>query len=170
MSTEDLVAFIEARLAEDERIALAATGGPWRVDNEDYAEAIYAADGFTTVVAGGRWGGEASVFNSDDDARHIARHDPARVLRDVAADRWILKQHEHLRFAQPGEDWNDQDHVENPQAFPGSDRPWVGCKICDYHHNWEEFRPGTWCGYVRRLALPFTDHPGYDPSWSLTDA
>lgn len=53
-----------------QKLADAATVGPWRVDDEDYAEAIYGGDD-SAVVAGGRWGGEASVFNETSDARYI---------------------------------------------------------------------------------------------------
>lgn len=98
----DIVAFLTARLDEDERLARAATAGPWTVDDEEYAETIYGAD-HTAVVAGGRWGGEASVFESTEDARHIARHDPPRVLREVAAKRKLV----NSLTAITGGDWID---------------------------------------------------------------
>lgn len=81
-----MLAFWRARLDEDERIARAAAAGPWRVDNADYAEAVYDADG-TAVIGGGRGGGEISVFDSTEDALHIVRQDPARALREVDAAR-----------------------------------------------------------------------------------
>lgn len=87
---DELVQFLRARLDEDERIAKAATPGPWLVNDESFIETIYARDGHTAVVAGGRWGGEAPVFESDEDATHIARHDPARVLAEVEAKRRLL--------------------------------------------------------------------------------
>lgn len=59
--------------------AAAAVPGPWRIDNEIHAEAIYSANG-TDVVSGGRWGGEASVFNDTADAIHIASWHPAVAL------------------------------------------------------------------------------------------
>lgn len=86
----EMFAFWRARLDEDEQKARAATEGPWRVDDDSYAEQIYAPDG-VSVIAGGRWGGEASVFESTADALHIVRHDPDRVLRDVAAARARLE-------------------------------------------------------------------------------
>lgn len=100
MTSEQLaiIDFIEARLAEDEAVARAATSGPWTVNDPTFAEEITSADG-TAVVAGGRWGDEASVFDSDEDAIHIARHDPARVLREVAA-KWALLE----EFELPGLD------------------------------------------------------------------
>ncbi|MFD5221384.1 DUF6221 family protein [Streptomyces tendae] len=94
---DELVQWLRAQLDDDERTARAATEGPWSVDADSYAEAIYAADRCTTVVAGGRWGGEASVFESTEDALHIARHDPARVLREIDAARVLLAQYEGLK-------------------------------------------------------------------------
>jgi hypothetical protein len=68
-----------------EERANAATPGPWHVDDEDYAEAIYAADDVTTVIAGGRWGGEARVFETTEDARFIAhaRTDVPALVAEV---------------------------------------------------------------------------------------
>lgn len=100
--TAGIVEFLTARLDEDERIARAASDGPWKVNDVEYAESIQAGNGFTDVVAGGRWGGEAGVFDSTEDAIHIARHDPTRVLAEVAAKRAILA--EHL----PGTDRRDE--------------------------------------------------------------
>jgi hypothetical protein len=89
--TADLAAFLLARIEEDEAVARAATPGPWRVDSEDYAEAILADGAIPTyVLSGGRWGGEASVFDATEDALHIARHDPARVLAQCTALRAVV--------------------------------------------------------------------------------
>lgn len=85
----ELAAVVRAGLAEDERVARAASEGPWSVDSESYAETVYG-HGSVEVVAGGRWGGEASVFESTEDAVHIARHHPARVLADVAGRRALV--------------------------------------------------------------------------------
>jgi hypothetical protein len=69
MAADDLVAFITARLDEDERCARGAERNS----------------------VGAEW--TAVDLQSGYDARmdeHIARHDPARVLREVAAKRRIL--------------------------------------------------------------------------------
>jgi hypothetical protein len=80
--TLSIVDFLNARLQEDEETAQAATPGPWEVDDADYD---------TAVIAGGRWGGEGNVFDRKADAHHVARHDPARALREVTAKRAILE-------------------------------------------------------------------------------
>lgn len=102
---DDLIAFLNERLAEDERIATAARDEPesdwwWSEDAESAPE------------------------------RHIARHDPARVLADVAAKRAIVEMH-----AREGEDcaiccgeeyieehWDGEEetveHVREPAPYP----------------------------------------------------
>ncbi len=77
--------FIEARLAEDEATAHAATQGDWEWQQHNTDEWCLRA-------------GDASVIRAvsyetpclevgDADEEHIARHDPARVLRQCAAIR-----------------------------------------------------------------------------------
>lgn len=95
------------------------------------------------------WGGPdntlpVNVCEADEmrtgDGGHIVRHDPARVLRDVAAHRRILERHEPAYVAQPGE-----------QAAP--------CVCC------EEPSP---CPDVRDLASIYADRPGFDPAWAVS--
>ena len=71
----DIVAFLNARLDEDEAAAKEAWGVEW-----DWR---YVARPF---------GEHPSIAHTV----HIARHDPARVLRDVEADRVLLALHDEL--------------------------------------------------------------------------
>ncbi|MGP3960345.1 DUF6221 family protein [Nonomuraea sp. 3N208] len=99
---DEQMAFVHARLDEDEQIARAATPGPWSYDPSNE---WYDGDDFVTMTNGqefvGYGGpspfrgaicitGEAGHAQSMKDAEHIARHDPARVLRDVQARRKTL--------------------------------------------------------------------------------
>jgi hypothetical protein len=137
----ELVAFLQARLSEDEQAARAATPGPWTVDAKEYPETIYAP-GNVDVVAGGRWGGEASVFNSTEDAVHIARHDPARVLREIAAKRRLLALYvEHERMDR-----------ETFEAEGEHARSLVSLRAAYFDA-------------VRFHAAVYCDHPDYDESW-----
>lgn len=95
MTALTLADFLRARLDEDEAVAREATPGPWRVDNPGFPEAIVDPAG-EAIVSGSRWGGEAPVFASGEDAKHIARHDPARVLADVEAKRRIVDLHPNM--------------------------------------------------------------------------
>lgn len=80
--SDSLVAFLNARLAEDEAAAKAASeefgvSGRWyRLEDAGKAD---------LGIHGAQWA-------------HIARHDPARVLREVTAKRDILKR--YWRFSE----------------------------------------------------------------------
>jgi hypothetical protein len=204
----DLIAFLTARLDEDEQWALAASA-PYR----------YAVEGATVPAGGVHWtwvvGENWTPVTADpavDDtvggpehygcpvnlasveqwptasrpdrpmrrtvatemvevdssaAGHIARHDPARVLREVEANRWILEQHVHYRFPPHPEGWLPQDFEATQPAFPGSDMPYVGCAVCDWNSDYEHVDANTWCGYVRRLATAWSDHPDFREEWAL---
>lgn len=122
--TDPLLVFLNARLNEDERIALAASGEwgreaqvaeHWRwvdsasgkpVDvgqaiaaNEEMLDsaapvALRSAETYPTAFVGPL---PHFVINAEEIsplvARHVARHDPARVLREVAAKRKIINEH-----------------------------------------------------------------------------
>jgi hypothetical protein len=78
----DLVEFLRAALDEDERVARVATPGPWRLDaglRLPEQIDVVSVDYFTVCED-----------LEDTDAAHIARHDPARVLAEVAAKRGLL--------------------------------------------------------------------------------
>jgi hypothetical protein len=85
---DDLTAFLNARLDEDE----AAVKGPpaWKLEH-------WSAVRYKTGVESGReWRVDAEPrcivdAVAKEDAEHIARHDPARVLREVAAKRVIMR-------------------------------------------------------------------------------
>lgn len=101
----DLAEFLTARLDEDQAGAEAAQGdgtGRWHVDawpGDVDRRRIEGEtpDEFTIYDEGG---------HDEHQAAHIARHDPARVLADVAAVRAILAQVADLRHAGTlSEDW-----------------------------------------------------------------
>lgn len=101
----DLVTFIEARLAEDEQVARTATGAPWRwVDpGGRFKQALTGADGeLIAPIANG------DVYPATYDAEHIVRHDPSRVLREVAAKRKAIATHR----------WHGPDGCEEDRFCP----------------------------------------------------
>ncbi|MFN2539564.1 MAG: DUF6221 family protein [Mycobacteriales bacterium] len=105
--TDEMVTWLRARLDDEACVARAATPGPWAVDSLIHAETITNADG-VTVVGGGRWGDEASVFETTEDAVHIARQDPAATLTRVRAHQQILDECvdelENSSFVAPGKE------------------------------------------------------------------
>lgn len=102
LMTADLIDFLRARLADDERTAQAAagrsmewrsaedrgsvSGGPFApCDCEEWElPCTLSAHATHTIVYD-------EGYPHEDEAEHIARHDPARVLREVAAKRAIIE-------------------------------------------------------------------------------
>ena len=83
-----IVEFLEARLTEDELTAHAAIEGSadWRA-HYDYRD-VKDADGHFVVLADSR-------YPTAEQAAHIARHSPGRVLRECEAIRSLIA--EYLR-------------------------------------------------------------------------
>jgi len=168
--TDDLVAFLRARLDEDEQAALGTLdplaligrhrGKPeqrWKVTES--GRGIIDADGNTLRAK--------DVFPAE--AEHIVRHDPARVLAEVDAKRSIIA-------ASP---------VACPPAcardhtFSGSCAlRWMGPVVWgEDESRWVRdsdgatvLAPPVTTNYVLRLlALPYADHPDYRPEWAPVD-
>ncbi|WP_280381043.1 DUF6221 family protein [Nocardia wallacei] len=95
-----IVEFIEARVLEDEQTARAAAAsedifdGSGLASHPDWLVRDFGYEGISV------WDG--SYFTADDDdretdlTRHMSRHDPARVLRQCAAMRNVVKQYRLL--------------------------------------------------------------------------
>jgi Family of unknown function (DUF6221) len=132
----DITAFLGARLDEDERAAKAAClqrrSLAWSVDPEEWAAGVGVKDGEGKSVA---------VAHGTYRAEHIARHDPARVLADVAAKRAIVALH---------------DDEGGAHECVGHDSAWG--TVTDYERD---------CRTLRLLAAPYADHPDFDPAWAV---
>jgi hypothetical protein len=135
---DDLIAFLNGRLNEDEAAAKAAAGvaGPaWK------AETYWPEDESTTRTCVRSDSGAflADLYDTPDYpdlAAHIARHDPARVLREVEAGRRILGRHGQCGI------------------------PWGG-GLCD--EAGAVYRP---CPDLRDLLYRWADHPAYRQEWA----
>lgn len=155
----DLVAFLTARYDEDEVAAQACKPGPWMEGSERphlVNGVIYGQS--TGWTSGGHleqvctvnidYAGEAGPAN----LAHMVRHDPARVLADLTAKRRILKLHfPMILHGGGGAAWYDTTRVCGscvpPRQFPETAWP---------------------CLTARALALPYAEHPDFDPTWSIT--
>lgn len=131
---DDLIAFLHAQLAEDEQVAQAAEG---LIDEQlGWAEVSVAAA-----------------------MTHIERHDPDRVLRDVAADRKLITAYINIK-RRLGE--NTERYVRmmrNPGAH--ADRL-TNVKT----HGWELKGREEGLRYALMVrAERFADRPGYKESW-----
>jgi hypothetical protein len=138
---DDLAAFLAARLDEDEAAAKAAKApSPWKA-------AEHEADNWIVTDAAG----EPLIYDegtpSLEEAAHIARHDPARVLREVEAKRTILAEHDPCYPT----------YYPTPSGQPT-------CGVC--HSGGFDWDPERWpCATVRALAVVYGDHPDYRPEW-----
>ncbi|MFD3999866.1 DUF6221 family protein [Streptomyces rubiginosohelvolus] len=147
--TDALVAFVKARLDDDERVACAArddvgeaewigsqeSGHPWRYQHQ------------------GVWGEHDGLCSeappvAETASRpvqdHIARHDPARTLREIEAKRQLLDEHQDVNDGSCGTcvdgKWGYPTHGgSSPQSYP--------------------------CRTLRLLALPYSGHPEYKEAW-----
>jgi hypothetical protein len=129
-----LVEWLTAILDEDERVARAASPGPWRTNAEQ--DEVLAVDDIT--VCDGFALSNNQVRNT---VRHIALHDPAAVLADIAAKRAII-----ARVA------DDAALAEQPlRAQRASDMEWYLISMAR--------------DTLRLLASGYAHRDGFDPSW-----
>lgn len=160
----DLTDWLRQQIDEDERVANAATPGPWRWGDWSSNFGTLEQERNTLERAPGY--GEFPVIRQRDDeadevlrlldpleiagddypanAAHIARHDPARVLREVAAKRAIVE--DYLLVVANGaiEDATQPDEVRAAAR---------------------DLIVKTLRVALLRLASVYADRPGYDESW-----
>ena len=133
--------FIRARLDEDERAVVAASveyeGETWTA----------AGDSVNTITVSNIAATVEKTY-SQGVAEHIARHDPARVLRQAGITRALVAGHTR-------DDW-----------FEFADETTGSCKACSNYC--PECRSLVrWpCGTLRLIASIWSDHPDYLPEWS----
>ena len=137
--SDDPIAFGSARLDEDEAAARAAAD---TAAVDWHATGAVTATGPVILVASGEYDDVevATVdLGGDDIAAHIARHDPARVLREVEAGRRTLQRHRTC----------------------GS-----GHGYCDGVIDGDRTRR-TWplCDDLADLLYRWADHSDYNPAW-----
>lgn len=157
---EEIAAFLAARLDEDE---------------EDAREAMNDLDGnwsYTDTPGGNhkvtdRLGYSVSEHYDVDSApwftgRHIARHDPARVLREVEAGRKLLREHERLieRKASHEAHLRAAPHY-TPFTAPGYPSAY---DLQREGHFLEQALPLA-RGLVAAKAAVYSDHPDYRQAW-----
>lgn len=138
---DDLVQWLRAQLDDDESAALGAKGdtlGRWtRDDGPPEGIVLYDKSGKLTV----------------GQARHIARHDPARVLREIEAKRRLLD--DYTATARIRDEAAERikaagDHPD-PKDLETWDRAQRESAILE--------------GPVQLAALPFNDRRGYCEEW-----
>lgn len=88
---DKLIAFVSARLDEDEAAAKAAVDSSMRAKCAQWI-AYPDGNGYVIGDAGGHFA--SCLIGGEGIARHVVRHDPARALREVEAKRAILAMYE----------------------------------------------------------------------------
>lgn len=88
---DELLAFLHTRLDEDERIARAARGMSDQPEDKSTGEVPIAGDEDDALEHWSRLRPQIARIWTPEIAKHIARHDPARVIRDTDAKRQILR-------------------------------------------------------------------------------
>ena len=112
-----LTEFLLARIAEDEAVAHEATHYNWRVTDDPLGYHVEhdKQEPMGRVVM--RAGSDMGV-DGKPDAAHIARHDPARALREAQAKRRLV-----------GDEWFEDPETMRILAEVYSDHP-------DYRDEW----------------------------------
>ncbi|RLU81085.1 hypothetical protein CTZ27_33115 [Streptomyces griseocarneus] len=158
--TADLVAFLRARLNEDEQTARAALGAPWV--RREHVAGVHADDATDdrphgTPVADCRRG-PAAYEHRVALAEHIVRHQPARVLVEVEAKRRIVDAYAVVLGELEGL------RVQTRAALAeGRD------DFMRMHGQEAELikRARHLAPVSQALALPYTDHPDCREEWRL---
>lgn len=141
-TTETITAFLTRMLDEDGAAARAAEA---QIDAGDY-------------VAMGGMGREAH--------EHYRRHDPARILVDVAARRAIVALHTELTWHSNAQLVDREGYV--PAIMWSNAAPSGYCRSCadneDADHDGPPLVPYP-CPTLCHLAAVYSDAPGYDERW-----
>ncbi|MCM3822271.1 DUF6221 family protein [Streptomyces sp. DR3-1] len=150
--TADLIAFLRARLDEDEARARALPPGPWTWRKGEAAttspgDALVGADGQPVLSASDPDEYMAWIIRADGFDAYLQQVQPARVLAEVEAKRQIVGLHPVIGG------WEDED---------GHDRG-LGCECCGHSEEYSD--RGGWCETLRLLALSYADHPDYREEW-----
>ncbi|GAA3718395.1 DUF6221 family protein [Streptomyces tremellae] len=125
----DLIAFVQARLDEDEAVANAPADAAWATT----AWTFHSGDN-PYVDLGTQHLDNVSALNAAE-MEHIARHDPARVLRRTAAARELLSRYEAMEADVPV--------VTGVEAI-----------LSEYRR-----------AILPQLAAEWADHPDYQETW-----
>lgn len=127
---DDLVTFLRARLDEDEQVARGSGQPSLSWQNFDMDGELRDDANAGTVAA----------VPQEETRAHIARHDPARVLREVEAKRGVVRQYEGVR-----------EQARHPVSADNRMRARVA--------------QGELGDVLRLLALPYADHPDHRSEW-----
>ena len=177
---QGIVEFIEARLAEDEAVALAASRGGWHYGDVDsvaggtlYDESRRIADVVYEQPSEHDGAIVRHLLATEADANgvHIVRHDPARVLAQVAALRAVVALHE-ISVKLDRSAWYHLDGGDGPKVEEWDrHQNCAACGVISCHEYMtlagesHPPDPTTGCATLRHIAAIWSDHADYDEGW-----
>ncbi|MEV6803155.1 DUF6221 family protein [Streptomyces sp. NPDC051132] len=103
--------------------------------------------------------------------RHVEAHDPARVLREITADRGLLQQYERLLHAHArhkvaaAELAADIEHQERTGRWEGVGSPGTRVAALRREADYLTAMLTVLEGWVRAKAAVYADRPGYREEW-----
>jgi hypothetical protein len=148
---DELIAFVRRCLDEDERVARAASVGPWRASPS--IRSVYGPGSAVVNMPGPLpdWAtyvvppdSEGSEGIEPANAEHIARWDPARVLAEVEAKRRVLDRYADMHWHAP--------------AIPGATSSILQV---------EDTGACRTCVTVQILAQPYAGQDGWREEWAM---
>lgn len=159
--TDNLVAFLRARRYDDERTAHATLwDGSGNTLNWDLPASATVSVGEDEFYAGDR-----TIAN------HIARHDPARVLREVEVDRELLREYEQLLRAHDAhkaavaELTADIEHGERAGRWEGVGSPDIRQRALRREADYLPAMIHMMEKWAKGKAAVHDDHPDYRDEW-----
>lgn len=210
----DLAEFLTARWDEEEAVARAATPGPWKWTGDypqgtcphltewsDHGPDLESTGASVTFASGEAApalvitssGYDASGLTIEDaNADHIAYHDPAHVLADIAAKRavlglraapmelvewtpdcggdWVLSSDRYFANYWPDHSWSaaicadaDKDKELADSGIVTGGRSLAACQAAA--EEWVIEHLVSSDPILLALAQPYADHPDFDPEW-----
>lgn len=133
----DLAAWLRAQLDEDEMVAaeaIQATTGRWTARETDWGGGTVVEDDCGAMIL-------PTTRTGGMQYQHIAAHDPARVLRAIAAKRRVIA---------------DYEDAERTLSVAGPGTP---------PHDIMTGATNTLRRMLRLLAAEYADRPGYREEW-----
>lgn len=155
--------FLRARLEEDEQIARSALPGPWLRGTEREHLVDHVLYGQSTSWSGhlGQVANFEVAHSGAANLEHIARHDPARVLREVEAKRAIVDRLHHTQEV-------GLRNTPEPEEYTSCVCGWEQVvERGDYEGPYERHLADLGVNEIvaeavlRLLALPYADHDEY---------
>jgi hypothetical protein len=158
----DLAEFLFTRIGEDKAAAQAAGGVAWRRGQPNYAAEWGATlDAWSSDYIGvcEAASGDVVVYDEgapdEDQAEHIARWDPKRVLLECEARRERLELHKPVAI----------EFCDLERQHPSEHETRLACSACGMPAEYPVWWP---CDTIRTDLAVYADHPDFQPDWRLT--